>query len=462
MTAQSMATAAPPRILPQQSARISTAAWVTLAILLMFYLISFVDKQMIALLVNPMGADLGLRDDQLGLIVGAAFGTAYTLAVFGAGWLLDRYSKRAILLVAVLAWSIAAAATGLAYSFDQLFLARAAVGIGEGFLPPASLAIIVSVFPRHRVGMATGIFYAGSNVGSIIALLAGGQLIAWLNREGGIALPMLGHLAPWRAAFVLSALPGIPLAFLALALRGTQDPPRSAETASPHENEGFLAFLKRRAWLMFAHNIGFGLNASACYAVLMWAPAFLERTYRWPTERIATILAIGSGVGAIANVLWGTTADRLMHWRSDAYYILYPAIFAICSPVLLVTFVYLPQAWFSPAYLLVCLLLLGSGGLTSALQLSVPTHMRARAMGIQTVTSGVFGIGLAPTLVPSIAQHVFHDRLALGQGIAIVVVGSQVLAFILFVASRRQLREAVAEQQTHHEAQAALQPVAKS
>jgi MFS family permease len=247
---------------------IPLSAWITLTVLLLFYLMSFVDKQMIALLVNPMGKGLALQDSQLGLLVGAAFGIFYTLSVFGAGWLLDRYSKRRILFVAVIGWSFAAAATGLASSFEQLFVARALVGIGEGFLPPASLALIAAVFPRGRITMATSIFFAGSNLGSVLALLVGGKAIAWLDGRGGAVLPLLGHLEAWRAAFVLSALPGVPLALLAFAIhRGASQPvPKAAarDAVAPvaGEDDGYLRFLRARARLIICHNLAYGLMSS--------------------------------------------------------------------------------------------------------------------------------------------------------------------------------------------------------
>lgn len=424
-------------------------AWVTLIVLLLFYLMSFVDKQMIALLVNPLGKGLSLQDSQLGLLVGAAFGTFYTISVFAAGWLLDRYSKRTILFFAVLGWSLAAAATGLASTFEQLFVARALVGIGEGFLPPASLALIAAVFPRGRITMATSIFFAGSNMGSVLALLVGGKAIAWLDARGGAALPLLGHLEAWRAAFVLSALPGIPLALLAFAIhKGASQPvaktPPSA-VLSEAQDDGYLRFLRARARLLICHNLAYGLMSSACYAVLLWAPAYLERGFGWAADRVGMVLAIGSACGAAANIAWGMTADRLMRGgRRDVHYLLYPGLYVLCIPVTALAFLWIGPSSFLIVYMALSILLLGSGGMTAALQLSAPPGLRARVMGIQTLSSGIFGLALAPTLVPSLAQYVFNDRQAIGLSIVVVVGVSLVATIALLLFARRALREAVA------------------
>jgi MFS family permease len=429
---------------------IPLSAWITLTVLLLFYLMSFVDKQMIALLVNPMGKGLALQDSQLGLLVGAAFGIFYTLSVFGAGWLLDRYSKRRILFVAVIGWSFAAAATGLASSFEQLFVARALVGIGEGFLPPASLALIAAVFPRGRITMATSIFFAGSNLGSVLALLVGGKAIAWLDGRGGAVLPLLGHLEAWRAAFVLSALPGVPLALLAFAIhRGASQPvPKAAarDAVAPvaGEDDGYLRFLRARARLIICHNLAYGLMSSACYAVLLWAPAYLERGFGWGADRVGMVLAIGSGCGAIANICWGLASDRLMRGgRRDVHYLLYPGLYMLCIPMTALTFLWVGPGSFLPLYMMVSVLLLGSGGMTAALQLSAPPAMRARVMGIQTLSSGIFGLALAPTLVPSLAQYVFNDRQAIGLSIVVVVGVSLVATILLLMFARKALRDAI-------------------
>ncbi|MFC0303434.1 MFS transporter [Rhizorhabdus histidinilytica] len=438
-------TASPPDRPAGTDEPISASAWITLTVLLLFYLMSFVDKQMIALLVNPMGKGLDLQDSQLGLLVGAAFGIFYTLSVFGAGWLLDRYSKRTILFVAVLGWSLAAAATGLAWSFEQLFVARALVGIGEGFLPPASLALIAAVFPRGRITMATSIFFAGSNIGSVLALLVGGRAIAWLDARGGAVLPFLGHLEAWRAAFVLSALPGIPLALLAFAIhRGASQPVPRAVARIEGEDDGYLRFLRARTRLLVCHNLAYGLMSSACYAVLLWAPAYLERGFGWGADRVGMVLAIGSACGAAANIGWGMMSDRLLRGgRRDAHYRLYPGLYMLCIPVTALTFLWVGPAAFLPLYMMVSVLLLGSGGMTAALQLSAPPGLRARVMGIQTLSSGIFGLALAPTLVPSLAQYVFRDRQAIGLSIAVVVGVSLLATILLLFFARRALREAV-------------------
>ncbi len=422
------------------------SAWLTLAVLLLFYLVSCIDKQMIALAIDPMGRSLGLQDSELGLLVGAAFGVPYTLTVLAAGWLLDRYSKRAILLFAVAIWSLAAMATGLAHSFGQLVLARAIVGIGEGFLPPASLALIAAVFPRHRVAMATSIFFAGANIGVMVALSLGGQVIEWLTAQGGAIFPLFGHLAPWRAAFFLTALPGLPLAFLALLI--DREASRSAVEESDSDEAGqqigYAVFFRSRLRLILCHSLAFGMISSGCLAVMLWSPAYLERNFGWASGRVGLVLALGSGCGAMASILWGAMSDRLMRkGRSDAPYIVYPVILAVCVPITILAYTFAEASTFLIPYLLASMLLLGCGGITSAMQLSTPPQFRARILGLQTMSAGIFGLALVPVLVPSLAQYMFRDRLAIGHSISIVVLITVLIAILLLISTRGALRDAV-------------------
>ena len=429
---------------PRPDERVSMAAWRTLAILLLFYLMSFIDKQMISLLVNAMGKSLKLQDVQLGALIGTAFGGSYTVTVLVAGYLVDRFSKKLVLFLAVLGWSLAAASTGIALSYGQLFLARSLVGVGEGFLPPASFALIALVFPRSKTAMATGIFYAGANLGSVVALLFGGSTIAALNAHGGFTFPLIGHLEAWRGAFLISALPGAPIAFLAFLLH-TRGRPGAEHTDVLHgQREGYWRFLKLRKGLLLCHNLAFGMNSAACYAVLLWSPAYVERVFHWKADRVGLTLALGSAAGGIANVTWGVVADKLkQRGYQDGIYRLFAGLFILCIPTAFLTFTVAGPQFFLVGYLATSILLLGSGGLTTAMQLATPAELRGRITGLQTVTSGVFGLSLSPMLVPTLTQYVYRDRQAVGLSIVTVITGALLIAIVLQTVARRSLREAI-------------------
>lgn len=436
--------------------RVSMQAWLTLAVLLIFYLISVVDKQMIALVANPLGRAMNLDDSELGVILGVAFGLFYTISVLGAGWLLDKYSKKRVLLIAVLGWSIAAACTGLVQSFEQLFLVRALVGIGEGFLPTAGLAIIASAFPRRRIAMATSIFFSGASLGSVAALSLGGAGIAWLNAQGGIALPYFGLLEPWRAALLLSALPGIPLAFLALLMQtraaSASSRPATIKREMSAPKIDLIPYLRRNMRFVVLHILAFGFQAAGAYAIMMWSPAYLERTHGWQPDRIGYVLAVGSLLGGSANIIWGVLADQIMaRRRVDSLYLVYSATFVIAIVLAGFAFLFASSAHFMPIYLCLTAFALGGGGMSAACQIAVPAAIRARVMGFQTLSGGILGIGLAPTIVPILSQRFVNFGSPLGLAIFSVAAMSFGLAVVSMIVARKYLRIAMEEVEPNHQ-----------
>src|SRR3546814_646680 len=120
----------------------SARAWLSVVILLVVAILSYLDRQVIALMVEPIQASLKVSDFEIGLLQRVAFGLFYAIFGIPMGWLVDRYSRRKIIYFGMTCWSIAAAACGLANSYWQLLLARFGVGIGEASLSPAAYSII--------------------------------------------------------------------------------------------------------------------------------------------------------------------------------------------------------------------------------------------------------------------------------------------------------------------------------
>ena len=152
-------------------------AWYTVPLCLMAYILSFVDRQIIALLVEPIQAELELSDTQFSLLSGFAFAIFYALM----GWPIARWAdvgpRPLIISAGIIAWSVATAVCGLARNFWQLFIARMAVGVGEAALSPTAYSIITDSFPKSKLGVALGIYSTGVFLGSGLAFLVGGAVI---------------------------------------------------------------------------------------------------------------------------------------------------------------------------------------------------------------------------------------------------------------------------------------------
>ena len=153
-------------------------AWVTVAVLFVAYIFSFIDRMIIGLLVEPMKADLNLSDTQISLLQGLAFAIFYTLVGLPPGRLIDRAARLRVAAVGVALWSIMTMACGLAGQYWQLFVARMGVGVGEATLSPAAYSIISDSFPQRRMGLAMGVYGLGSAVGAGLAFIIGAAYLA--------------------------------------------------------------------------------------------------------------------------------------------------------------------------------------------------------------------------------------------------------------------------------------------
>src|SRR5271156_293440 len=187
-----------------------------LSLLFCSYVAAFIDRGLVSVAAAPIKHDLGLSNTQFGLLNGTAFVALYCVCGIPLGWLADRTDRRAVIALGLLIWSAMTAACAMTGSFGAFFLARGGVGLGEACLVPAAISLLGSVTPRRQMARAFAIFLMGAAVGNVVALLAGGWI---LERVGTHTIPGLGQIAPWRALFLLAAIPGFALAALVMSVR---------------------------------------------------------------------------------------------------------------------------------------------------------------------------------------------------------------------------------------------------
>lgn len=193
-------------------------SWYTVGVLGLAYTISYIDRQVISLLIGPIREDLQISDTEISLLYGVAFGVLYALLGLPLGWLADRTNRRNLISVGIAAWSAMTMLCGKANSFGGLFLARVGVGVGEAALSPAAYSLIADLFPRERLGRALGTYSSGVYVGIGLAFLFGGALITLFEGIGDIDLGVLGTFKPWQATFFAVGAPGLLVALLVLTL----------------------------------------------------------------------------------------------------------------------------------------------------------------------------------------------------------------------------------------------------
>lgn len=218
--------------------RSTTYCWYVVVLLTLIYTVSFIDRQILALMIGPIRRDFGISDTQVSLLIGLAFALFYTFLGIPIARLADRHSRRAIIAVGVLVWCLMTAACGVSHNYGQLFLARVGVGVGEAALGPSALSMISDYFPQESRGRAISFYTMGISLGSALAMIVGGQLVANALHAQPVTVPVFGQLFGWQPIFFIVGLPGVVLALIMLTVAEPERreklrmPPASAPSQS--------------------------------------------------------------------------------------------------------------------------------------------------------------------------------------------------------------------------------------
>jgi MFS family permease len=430
----------------------SFAAWYSVAVLMLMYIFSFIDRTTISLLVEPMKRDLHISDTQIGMLQGLAFALLYTFLGLPIARLSDRHSRRAIIAGGVFIWSIMATLCGLARSAVQLFIARVGVGVGEAALSPAAYSIITDSFPRSKLGGAFGVYNVGITIGAGTALLVGGIVVGAVSTAGAsYTLPLFGQVHAWQMVFIVTGAPGILLPLLLLTfsepkrrglLRTSSNNAPAAAGKPPLREVLDYAWLNRKFYGL--HFVAMALLAMAGYSTAAWLPTALVRAYGVGAGQagkvigISTILMNSSGM-----LLAGVLCDRLTRrgWK-DAPIVV--AAISACGIAVLSSF---PP--FMPTVPLVWVALFVAGITFNAyngvgpmaVNQVTPNQYRAQISAVYLFVVNALGLGVGPTLVPFVNEHLFHDPVKIRYSMVMVVFCSAAVAFILLLRVRPIYRQ---------------------
>ncbi len=395
--------------------------WGMLAILVVAAILSFVDRQILSLLVEPIKRDLGIDDFAMGLLAGPAFAVFYALAGVPLGWLADRVDRGRLMAAGIAAWSIMTALSGFASNFVHLFVARIGVGVGEATLGPAAHSIIADRFDPARLPLAMSIYGTGVALGAGLAFALGGQVVA-LASGPARALPLVGALAPWQLTFVLVGLPGL-LVALALALI-VRDPRKRPAEIGPAATAGLGNFWRSRRSLILLYIAGVSLLGAAGFANLLWLPSVFVRNFGWSAPQIGTVMGLmlmTLGVGGV--LLCGGIATRIVsRGRSDGALIVTAGAALLSVPFAFSTL--MPDA--TTTLLLVAPGILVSSayvGLGPAIvQAATPPALRGRVAAFALMITGLLSMIIGPVGVGAVTTYVFADPHKVGVSLAILSV----------------------------------------
>lgn len=395
--------------------------WWLVVVLLVVSTLAAIDRQVIALLVDPIRESLRITDTEISLILGAAFGLSNTLFTLPAGYLADRSSRRGLILAGALVWSLMTMACAAAGSFSRLFLARAGVGFAESVINPAATSMLRSALSPARRARGFSVFSMSFTGGSALALIAGGLLLGALTESGPHFIPPFGVILPWQLVLILVGLGGLPVSLLVLTAR---EPPTSQEPGA--RAGGYLAAMSTLGgrWRLYVPLLVFQLAMlmlSLSYAA--WLPAMVGRSWGLSYERIG--LTLGLMMLCLPPVgLW--VAGHLMDSVAVRRGVRGPVVVGCFATALVAVAASatplapsLPAFWISFGALM-----LVSGTvfpIVATVTASVtPAGIMGKITAVQFFLTGLVAPVLGPTVVARVSDVFFSGPRALAQSMSIV------------------------------------------
>jgi MFS family permease len=425
----------------------ATTAWYAVIVLLVAYTFGFIDRSIMTILVEPIEADLHIKDTAIGVLNGFAFVIFYVTLGVPLGWFADRTNRKRLICGSIGLWSLMSASCGLARSFSQLFVARVGVGIGEAGLSPATYSLIADYFPPDRRSAPLGVYQVGIYLGAGLAILAGGLLVAMVGHSPTMQVPVLGPVRSWQAVFMIAGLPGLFVAVLTATIR---EPLRRsaglAKGTARAERAQTFAHIRANRSVYILHFIGFACLGTPFNVALLWARPYFSRCFGVsPTEgayAVGLVMLIFATSGIVIGSL---TADRMQgKGRTDAT-ILVGVFAAFALLPFVIAFPFFPT---QPTALadLAAVLFFGAfaiGAAPAALQLITPNRMRGVISALYLLVVNMTAQAMGPVVTGFFTDYVFRDPKAVGFSVAIVSTLAALVAAVCLLTLLRPFRRAV-------------------
>ena len=358
-----------------------------LFILALVAFFNYLDRMALSMLMEPIKAELGFSDTQLGLLTGFAFALFYATFGIPIARLADTRSRVTILSVCMALWSAMTAACGLAQNFAHMLLARIGVGVGEAGCVPPSHSLLTDYVPAERRALALGIFQTGGGVGIMVGMIAAG----WLADQYG-----------WRATFIIIGVPGVVLALIAkLSVR---EPPRGNFSAAPEPQAqpfrtAIESLLRRRTYVHIV--IAYSLGLFGVYGIAQWIPPFFVRVHGMTLTEVGWGVGLAGGLGGALGTFIGSVVSPRHIARERRWEVWWPAwAYLACIPVYVGAFL-TDNATLAFALIFISSLVAGTSvapGMAGVQSVAEP-NQRATAVALVMFASAILGQGLGPTAI---------------------------------------------------------------
>ena len=409
------------------------AGWYAVFILLLAYILSFVDRIIMSLLVIPIQSDLGISDTQMGLLMGLAFAIFYVAIGIPIAKLSDEKSRRIIVSIGIFLWSLMTAACGLAKSFSHLFIARIGVGVGEATLSPAAYSMIADYFSENKLGRAIAVYQSGALFGGGLAFIIGGIVVNFAVNADSITLPIIGVLQPWQIAFIVVGLPGVLMALVMLTVKEPRRTGMKEEFGKSVSVRDTVLFVVTNWKVYMAVFVGFGMLAIPITTVFTWFPTYLQRVHEVTIAESGRVLGLILFFLSSSGVLFGGWLVDYLKSKNYQDSFFRVGLMAAVLPVPFSLFVSSLTNLDTTIALLCPFVFFASMPLAIGpivLQIISPNQLRAQMAAIYMLFMNLLTAAIATTGVGFITDYLLHNDLAVGQSITIVNLISAPLAFI--------------------------------
>jgi MFS family permease len=404
-------------------------AWYVAIVLMLCNTLSFIDRQILGLLVTPIKLELGISDTRIGLLQGLAFGIFYTLLGMPMGRFVDSGNRRNLVAAGIFLWSLMTAACATARGFWMLFAARMGVGVGEATLSPSAFSLLSDYFPKERLGTALSVFSMGIFFGSGLALIVGGLVI--------------GAVGSWRLTFLIVGLPGLLASLLVFTIKEPVRKNLLGGKAQQLSLSEVFEQVKLRWQSVVGICLAFAFQALCNYSQQAWLPTYFARAHGWQPKQAGLTLGVISLItGLLGAYLGGMLCDRWQGQGKTDAPLRVGVLATACAGVFFSLAMALPALLLQLAALVPAFFFLAMpiGSSYASLQLILPNQVRGQVGALQVFTLNLFGLILGPFLPGFFNDYLFKNPLMVGWSLALTVGLASLLSAVLFYATWRPYR----------------------
>ena len=420
------------------------AGYSAVVVMTLAQVFAFIDRQIPAMLVEPIKQDFSLNDSQIALLGGAAFSIFYAIMALPIGYAVDRYKRVNVLGTGIFVWSLMTTLAGLANSFGRLFGARIGVAVGEAVMAPVSVSLVSDYFPQNKQGKPMGIITAGVYIGIGATLIGGGYLIDYLTDIGGITIPGIGYFKPWQATFLVVGIPGILISFAAFMLH---EPKRLglSKTQEDDKKINIFSHLVQNKKTLFPMFGGLIFMALIFYSFTFWAPSMMVRTYGLSLTEVGFSLGVITIIASILGTITsGTVVDYLRskgHSDAPIRTGMYACIFATPAICLAPLVDSLMLTWLLIGLYLFFISSFAPIGLLAVSGIS-SNEVKGQMAAVHAFLMMAFGLSLGPQITAFFTDFILMDESKLGMAVAMTGFIVLPLAALLFKIALPRYRDA--------------------